>query len=96
MIAVNDEESSRKTTKDNDMETFDNPIENSPVRPAGTNIKPKYGGITYVPGLSEQLANKLKAAAPELKIAFRSPYKVSSIFNDETENTGRRIVMCGL
>lgn len=67
-----EDDNGRKSTKDGNTETFDNPIANSTVLPSRSNNKPEFVRITYVPGLSEELARKLKTVTPNLKIAFRT------------------------
>jgi len=53
---------------------------------ATTTTEPKrYAGLTYVPGLTEQLSKKLKSFAPNLTIAPRPPVKVSKLFSDMKE-----------
>lgn len=44
--------------------------------------KKRYAGMTYIPGLSEQLSKQLRRHSPELVIAPRPPAKVSQLFSD--------------
>lgn len=82
-IDQEDEQVRPKTSTETEVETFDDSTTNAPpTQSAIPTKKPKFGGMTYVPGLSEALAKKLREAAPDLRIAFRTPYKVSSLYSD--------------
>ncbi len=51
-------------------------------QPTNQQERKKYAGMSYVPGLSEQISKKLKEFAPNLTIAPRPPEKVSKLFSD--------------
>lgn len=44
--------------------------------------KPKFAGLTYVPGLSEILKKQITKFAPNVTIASRPPEKVGKLFTD--------------
>ena len=47
--------------------------------------KKKFAGLTYIPGLFEQLAHNLKKFEPNLTLAPRPPEKVARLFSDMKE-----------
>lgn len=54
-------------------------VESQPKEPK------RFAGMTYIPGLTEQLSGKLRKYAPNLTIAPRPPEKGSKLFSDMKE-----------
>ncbi|XP_037032177.1 uncharacterized protein LOC119071404 [Bradysia coprophila] len=58
-----------------------------------------YAGITYIEGVSETIKTQLKVHAPQLKLAFRPPCKVSQAFTnmkDKVEDAQQSNVVYGI